>query len=101
MINLQERLRRGLERIVKKRCTTIFIGTLDSIEQKFGYLWGLDKNLRDLTEREKLFLQLWKDLRKEILDKGNMQTNGLMKDLEIFDLKLRQYEYKIEVPSYE
>lgn len=96
-MNLQERLRRGLERIVRKRCTTIFIGALDSIEQKMGYLWGLDKNLRDLTEREKLFLQLWKDLRKEILDKGNLQTNTLLKDLEIFELKLRTYTYNINV----
>lgn len=87
----------GLEKLIKKRCTTIFIGALDSIEQKFGYQWGFDKSLSDLSEKEKLFLQLWKDLRKEILDKSNVQTKMLVEDLKYFDINMKMYSYKLEL----
>jgi hypothetical protein len=98
MIDKQDRLRRGLNRLVQKRCTTIFIGALDSIEQKFGrLLWGIDKDLRDLTERERVFLELWKSLRKEILDKGNNQTKSLLKELELFELSMKQFSYSVSV----
>lgn len=86
--------KKGLERLIRKRCTTIFIGVLDSIEQKFGYQWGFDRSQGDLTEKEKLFFQLWKDLRKEILDKSNNQTKMLVEDLEYFDVKLKTYTYQ-------
>lgn len=97
MRNNEERLRRGLNRLIQKRCTTIFIGTLDSIEQKFGHLWGIEKDLRDLTERERLFLEVWKNLRKEILDKGNFQTKNLLKELEVFEVGLKKYNYTVEL----
>lgn len=87
----------GLERLIKKRCTTIFIGILDSIEQKIGYLWGFGKNLQDLSDRERLFYQLWKELRKEILDKGNNQTNLLVSELQYFDINMRRYVYEMEM----
>lgn len=83
----------AMRRLIKKRCTTIFIGALDSIEQKLGYQWGSDKSLNDLTDKERLFLQLWKELRKEILDKSNNQTKMLLHELENFDIKLKTFYY--------
>lgn len=86
----------GLEKLIKRRCTTIFIGALDSIEQKFGYQWGYDRSQNDLTEKEKLFFQLWKDLRKEILDKSNHQVKLLLNDLDHFEINMKRYIYNLE-----
>lgn len=84
-----EKSREALRKLVHTRCTTIFIGALDSIEQQFGHKWGLDKNLVDLTENEKAWLCLWKEMRKEILDKGNNQKKLLLAELDFFDIILK------------
>lgn len=95
----KEKSLHGLQKLAKKRCTTIFIGSLDSIEQKIGYLWGNGKQFEQLTEREKLFLQLWKDLRKEILDKGNTQIKILLNELANFEVVLKNRSYILELES--
>lgn len=84
--------KQSLKDLMKQRCTTIFIGGLDSIEQKIGYLWGQGKPFDTLTEREKLFNQLWKELRKEILDKGNLQVKLAMRQIDLFEVELLDYE---------
>lgn len=89
------RSKKALERLVKSRCTTIFIGALDSIEKKLGDQWGSDKPLHELDREEKLFLQIWKDLRKEILDKSNHQVKLLLRETGCFDVVLRPNHYDI------
>lgn len=80
----------AMKNIARKRCTTIFIGALDSIEQKFGYQWGVDKNTDELTEKEVLFRQLWQVLRKEILDKSNHQLKEFIRELDNFEVELKK-----------
>jgi hypothetical protein len=89
--------REALDKIVSRRCTTIFIGCLDSIEQKLGHLWGMDKRLRDLNREERLFLEIWKSLRKEILDKGNVQKKALLEDTDCFEVTLLPNYYELEL----
>lgn len=92
-----EKSREALRRLVHTRCTTIFIGALDSIEQQLGHKWGFDKPLNELSENEKAWLQLWKSLRKEILDKGNNQKKLLISELDFFDVLLKNNHVEAEL----
>ena len=65
---------------VERRFRTCFIGALDSIEHHLGYLWGDDVDEADLTSQERRFLKIWKELRMEILDKGNNQLRQLLRE---------------------
>lgn len=82
----------ALKNLIKRRLTTTFIGGLDSIEQRLGYLWGQHKPFDELNDREKVFYQLWKQLRKEILDKGNLQTKLALREVDLFEVELLDYE---------
>ena len=97
----KERSRHALSTAIERRCRTIFIGNLDSIEQKFGYLWGFPKLPEQLKEKELLFFQLWKDLRKEILDKSNNQVKLLLRELQSFNVALKQTHYDIHILNRE
>jgi predicted hydrocarbon binding protein len=52
---------------------TSMIGSLDRIEQKFGHLWGHNKNEDELTDEDEDMYEIYMELREEILDYGNEQ----------------------------
>ena len=53
---------------------TLMIGAIDRIEQKFGYLWGHDKDENaEFTEEEERLYEEFMELRESILDYGNVQ----------------------------
>ena len=66
---------------VERRCNAIMIGALASFEDIFGYLWGHGKPLKEKTEQEIVFLDLWEEARVDLLDKCNEQINYLLRDL--------------------
>lgn len=80
----KSRIRLG--KALKKKFETCFIGSLDSMENTFGELWGkgLDKSQR--TQEQVKMLRLWLALRNEILDKGNAQLRGAIKELEEYEI---------------
>ena len=69
------------EEILSKRFQTTMIGSLYQFEEAFGYLWGFDKDEGDLTESEERFRLKWENTRHNILNNGNNQLRGAIKDL--------------------
>jgi hypothetical protein len=80
--------------LVKKRLQTTMIGALHEFEKSFGYLWGQDKELEELTEREDEFRYIWENTRNNILNNGNDQLRKCLLDLEKNNNYNKTYHYK-------
>lgn len=68
--------------ILTKRFQTTMIGSLFEFEKMFGYLWGHDKEEKDLTDKELDFLDRWDIVRNQILNNGNNQLRKAIADLD-------------------
>lgn len=82
--------------ILTKRFQTTMIGALFEFEQVFGYLWGLDKDDRDLTEQQQKFRSMWEDTRNQILNNGNNQLRKCLSDLEKATTNNIKYNYNFK-----
>lgn len=82
--------------VLTKRFQTTMIGALFEFEQNFGYLWGLDKDERDLTDQQEKFRSLWEDTRNQILNNGNNQLRKCLSDLEKLDTNNIKYNYNLK-----
>ena len=72
-----------LRRLIEKRVRTVFIGAISSIEESpFGQL----KNQPEWD-------QAWKELRNQILNKGNDQLRLLLEEIENYSVGLKRYKY--------
>ena len=88
-------MNRETKSILTKRFQTTMIGSLYEFEQTFGYLWGMDKEEKDLTSSENRFRLLWEDTRNAILNNGNNQLRKCLSDLEkTSDHQQTRYTYK-------
>jgi hypothetical protein len=67
--------------ILTKRFQTTMIGSLYEFEEAFGYLWGQDKDEKDLTQQEELFRLKWENTRNKVLNNGNNQLRKCINDL--------------------
>lgn len=76
-----EECRKRLDKIISKKMQTTFIGALDSFEKYFGFLWGSEKDERDLTKEERRFDEIWEECRNDILNKGNFQLRAVQNEL--------------------
>ena len=83
--------RERLESIASKKITTTMIGSLESIEKNFGFLWEGDSHecieLKDIFEK----------VRNEILDKGNNQVRNLREELSQYEVKWLRYHVQLPV----
>lgn len=79
--------------ILTKRFQTTMIGALFEFEKTFGYLWGQDKDEKDLTDKELDFLDRWDVVRNQILNNGNNQLRKAIADLSKIDGNIK-YNYK-------
>lgn len=68
-----------LDKYAETRIRSAFIFALEEIEEEFGDLWGIDKEDTDLTADEKIWLEKYLLVRKNILDYGNGQIRMLYK----------------------
>ena len=82
--------------VLTKRFQTTMIGALFEFEQNFGYLWGLDKDERELTDQQEKFRSLWEDTRNQILNNGNNQLRKCLSDLEKLDTNNIKYNYNLK-----
>lgn len=85
-------MNRHEENIISKRIQTTMIGALFQFEESFGYLWGQDKEDKNLTENEKRFRLKWESTRNNILNNGNSQLRKCLSDL--YRLTETKYSYK-------
>jgi hypothetical protein len=86
------------QNILTKRFQTTMIGSLFQFEESFGYLWGQDKDDKDLTESEKRFKLKWEDTRNQILNNGNNQLRKCLSDLK--RTQETKYSYKFHKKGY-
>ena len=86
-----------LASVAEKKMRTVFIGAISSIEDKLGFLWGQNKEPRDRTANEREYLELWKALREEILNKGNNQLRGLLLEITEYDVLWNKKNYHFDL----
>jgi hypothetical protein len=80
-----------LENNLKEKFETIIIGSLYIFEEKFGYLWGHGIDYSELSEEEKEFREIWKDVRTKILDKGNSKARAALNELGQYNVSWNRY----------
>lgn len=81
--------------ILTKRFQTTMIGALSEFEENFGYLWGIDEDDNELTERQQEFRDKWEYTRNKILNNGNNQLRKCVADLEKTQGNIK-YNYKFK-----
>jgi hypothetical protein len=72
--------RKSVIQQLSKRFQTTIIGSLARFEDQFGYLWGLNSD-KELTDRQKEFLDLWEYTRTSILNHGNNQMRDAIDEV--------------------
>lgn len=85
-----------LQDIITKRLQTTMIGALYQFEQTFGYLWGQDKDEKDITEQQFKFRLMWEDTRNQILNNGNNQLRKCMSDISKTQSSNAKYKYNFK-----
>jgi predicted hydrocarbon binding protein len=78
--------RLNLETKILKNIQTTMIGAISAIETRIGHLWGYGKQESELTEDELAALQIWKEIRKAILDNGNNQGRKVQDTLKEYSI---------------
>ncbi len=78
---------------LETRFKTVMIGSLSRIEDRLGFLWGHNKD-EPLTEQQEKFLDIWEDLRNDILNHGNHHSREGLDDVEEFLQNQDEYTYK-------
>ena len=81
----------------KKRLQTTFIGDLAEFEKGFGFLWGHGLPYSQLNEDERYFRNIWNEVRKTILDKGNGQIAGLEGEAEFWTIEEKRFSYTLPI----
>lgn len=76
---------------------TTMIGALSKIEEKLGYLWAFQEN-RELTNDEQYFLDLYSELRKDILDNGNNQIKKTKALVDTYEVEYIGYTLHLVAP---
>lgn len=80
---------------IHTRMKTTMIGTLAIIEKTIGHLWGLTKD-RPLTPDEEEMLDMWEDMRAQILDLGNNNIRIVEDELSRYTINWNRYNYSLE-----
>ena len=86
-----------LRRSIETKIRTSFIFPLAEFERVFGYLWGHDiQDKSTLTENQLQFLQIYQEVRKAILDNGNVNIRSAVSELSNYEvvLKSRSVQFK-------
>lgn len=86
-----------LGKILKKKVETTMIGALSSLEEHFGFLWTNENG--NLTQEQKIMLDIYQKVRSEILDKGNSQARNIDSELSQYEVKWLKYSLNIPVKS--
>ena len=94
----EERYEAHSREIMKKHITTKFrttmIGTLDILEQQYGYKWGHGLSEEECTVEQLSERDRWQLIRTEILNNGNNQMRAALAEVEQYTVKYNKKEYK-------
>lgn len=81
---------------ITARMRTTMIGTLAIIEHTIGHLWAIGQE-RPLTPDEEEMLEMWEDIRTQILDLGNNNIRITQEELSHYTVNWDRY--KVEFNS--
>jgi hypothetical protein len=81
----------------KKKIQTTMIGALSTIEENFGFLWGLSISEGERSEEQKKIQELYEDARAKILDRGNTQIRNLESEFINYDITRKKYLINLPV----
>ena len=93
-----KRNRDSLQEKIESKIKTTMIGSIASIEEEFGFLFGHGKE--SLTKEEHAMYKLFQQLRTRILDLGNEQIKRMKLDLDLFEVKGPVYKYTFKLNPY-
>lgn len=80
-----------LKSVIVSRMKTNMIGTLAIIEKTIGHLWGID-NDGELTPDQEEMLDMWEDIRTQILDLGNNNIRITEEELSRYTINWDRYK---------
>jgi hypothetical protein len=86
----------ALSNLLKSKVKTTMIGSINSIEQHFGFLWN-HGSTEELTESQKELYEIFQKLRTEILDKGNNQSRNIDSEISRFEVKVKKVNLVLPV----
>tara|TARA_R110002051_G_scaffold233466_2_gene295010 strand:- start:1213 stop:1596 length:384 start_codon:yes stop_codon:yes gene_type:complete len=89
--------RDALFKASKKKIQTTMIGALSTIEEHFGFLWGLDSGEEKLTPEQKHVRSIFEDIRAKILDRGNTQIRNLESEFVNYEISKKKYFINLPV----
>lgn len=80
-----------LFKAAKKKIQTTMIGALSTLEESFGFLWGMDIQEEDRSEEHRKIHELYEEARAKILDRGNTQIRSLETEFVNYDITRKKY----------
>jgi transcription termination factor Rho len=90
-----------LFKAAKKKIQTTMIGALSTLEESFGFLWGLDIDENDRSDDHRKIQELYEDARAKILDRGNTQIRGLESEFVNYDITRKKYLINLPMANKE
>lgn len=88
--------RKRLDRIITQKLNTTFIGAISTFEKNFSFLWGAGKKESELTDEEKHLLNIWQNVRTEVLNNGNNQLRALRNELQNHNVSWNRHTITIQ-----
>jgi len=89
---IAQKSKQRLKAIANKKFKTCFIFALAEFEKMFGIdIWGYNLSDDQLTPEQRANRDKWYMVRKNILDKGNIQARALIKEIDLHYIKFEGY----------
>ncbi len=95
----QDVSRDKLFKVAKKKVQTTMIGALSTVEEHFGFLWGLGLSEDDKSEEHRKIQELYEEVRAKILDRGNTQIRNLESEFVNYDIARKKYLINLPVTN--
>jgi transcription termination factor Rho len=90
-----------LFKAAKKKIQTTMIGALSTLEESFGFLWGLGIDEENRSEDHRKIQELYEDARAKILDRGNTQIRALEAEFVNYDITRKKYLINLPMANEE
>ena len=95
----KEKSKKRLTNILSTKIKTSFIGSISSIENHFGFLWGHGKPEEELTDSEASMREIWENARANILDNGNTQLRAAINEINNYSINWERYYMELPITS--
>lgn len=95
-----EASKRRLQKIIKQKLKTSFIGAIAAFEEDFGYLWGHELEDGEQSEEQDQFYEAWEAVRNRILNNGNNQLRALLQEVDNHEVHWNRYQVEFKIGEY-